>query len=67
MKFIVTTTFDNVDTEWLAWYMDRIKNEEHLPGSVVIVDELVKAGYAKFSSKDPDSEITATTEYEVVQ
>jgi hypothetical protein len=52
-----------VDREWLDWWLKRLANEEVMPGSTTIVEELRECGYAVFSSKDPSSEVVARTEY----
>lgn len=63
MKLKITTTYYNVDQSWLDWYLDRLANEQVMPGSTVIAEELRECGHAVFSSKDPSSSVTASTEY----
>ena len=65
-KFRITTEYSNVDQAFLAWYYERLANEEVMPGSTVIVEELKECGHACFTSKDPDSNVVATTTYEVI-
>lgn len=67
MTVKITTTYRNVDQEWLDWYLKRLANEQLLPGSTSIADKLKDAGRAIFESSDPSSDITATTEYQVLK
>lgn len=67
MKVIITSTYENVDQEWLDWYLRRLANENVLPGSTWIASDLKVFGKAEFSSKDPQSEVVATTKYEVIK
>lgn len=67
MKMRIETVYENVDQEWLDWYLKRLANEQVLPGSNVIVEELKECGHAVFSSKDPSSDCVATTTYEVLK
>jgi hypothetical protein len=62
MKVIVTSTYENVNLEWLGWWLNRL---ETLPENKAVVRELRETGSASYSSKDPTSEVTATTTYEV--
>jgi len=66
MRVKITTTYINVDPEWLDWYLKRLDNESELPGSKEIVAKLRETGYAAYVSKDPTSKVTAQTEYEVI-
>lgn len=66
MKFVITTTYENVDDEWLDWYLKRLKAAEVTPGSTGCADTVREDGYAEFSSKDPTSAVIATTSYEVI-
>lgn len=67
MKVIVTSTYENVDKEWLDWWLKRLAAAEVMPGSMSIVSELIKNGSAKFISRDPTSDVVATTKYEVIR
>lgn len=67
MKLKITTTYENFDKEWLDWYMKRLANEQVLPGSTSIVEQLQKDGAASFSSKDPEGPCIATTAYELIR
>lgn len=67
MTVTVITTYRNVDQEWLDWYLKRLANEQVMPGSTTIAAELRDCGHALFCSKDPDSEVIATTEYRVLE
>lgn len=64
-KLIITTTCENCDEEFIHWYLKRLKNEEVMPGSTVIAEELEECGHAVFVSKDPTSPVVATTCYEI--
>lgn len=63
MRLEIKTVFENVDQEWLDWYLARLENEEVLPGSTLIVKQLKEIHHAAFSSKDPSSDVVATTSY----
>lgn len=65
LKLTITTTYENVDQEWLDWWFDRLANEQVMPGSTVIVEELKECGHAVFTSKDPDSDVIGSTAYQV--
>lgn len=65
MKFEIKTVFENVDDEWLEWYFNRLANEEVVPGSTKVIQTLRNNDFAFFSSKDPTSNVTATTYYSV--
>lgn len=67
MEMIITTTYSNIDQEWLDWYLKRLANEEALPGSTLIIKDLKSCGQAAFTSKDPTSDVIATTEYEIIK
>lgn len=67
MRMRITTTYNGVDKEWLDWYLKRLANEEVLPGSAAVAEELKECDFASFSSKDPDSNVTAATEYEILE
>jgi hypothetical protein len=67
MKFIITTTYEQCDQEFIDWYLERLKNEEVMPGSMTIVDELKSANFASFTSKDPSGPTIATTTYEILK
>lgn len=62
MRVIVTSTYENVDSEWLEWWLNRIAK---FPENVEVVRELREGNTAAFSSKDPSSQVVATTTYEV--
>ena len=65
MKVVITTTYENVDQEWLDWYLKRLAMSEVLPGSMSLTEKIQNDGFAEFSSKDPESDVVATTKYEV--
>lgn len=65
MKFIITTTYDRVDDEWLEWYLNRMENEEVLPGCREIIKSLRKNLTASFVSHDANSDVVATTNYRI--
>lgn len=67
MKLKISMTYDNISNEWLEWYLKRLSNEEVLPGSTKIIEDLKEYGHASFSSKDPTSSAVATTEYLIVK
>lgn len=67
MELQITTTYENINQEWLDWYYRRLANEEVLPGSTSIVKELKIYGNASFVSKDPSSDVVAITEYQVTK
>lgn len=62
MKLVLTTTYDNVDAEWLAWYIKRLGEG----GLGVQAINLEKHGRAVLESNDPTSKATARTTYEVI-
>ncbi len=65
MTIKIISTYTNVDEKWLDWWFKHLVNEEVMPGSTVIVEELKESGYAVFTSKDPSSPVVASTEYRV--
>ena len=68
MKFVITTTYENVDQDFMDWYYDRLTSQEsHLPGAAEIVEELKACGYAAYASKHPTSDVVGTTEYQVIK
>ncbi len=67
MKLIITTTYENINQEFLDFYLKRMENAEVLPGSMKIVKELKKKGFASFVSKSPESLAIGTTTYEIVK
>lgn len=64
MKVIVTSVYENVDQEWLEWWLLRIGT---LRENERVVRELREGKVSAFSSKDPSSAVVATTTYEVVR
>lgn len=67
MNVVVKTEYTNVDQEWLDWWLNRLRNEDSLPGGSEIVDELIKWGNASFTSKDPTSGCVGETTYEIIK
>ena len=65
MKLIIKTVYDNIDNQWLQWYLDRLENSNVLPGSMSISKKLARDGNAEYLSKDPTSNTTAITTYEI--
>lgn len=65
MQVKVVSTYENVDEAWIEWWLKHLANEEVMPGSTVIADELREADYAVFASKDPTSPVVAKTEYHI--
>ena len=63
MTVEIKTTYENVDEKWLAWYLERLSNEQVLPGSTAIADELRTKNVATFSSQDPCSNVVASNQY----
>lgn len=59
----VVSIYNNVDDEWLEWWLKRMENEQVMPGCKKIIKELRGKGYARFSSKDPTSKVEAVTTY----
>lgn len=63
MKLIIETVYDNIDQDWLDWYCDRLDIAE-----VPIDISKFKIGLGvSFSSKDPTSEVIATTSYGLIK
>lgn len=67
MKVVITSVYENVNQEWLDWYISLLKDTPRLPGCRSIAQELKESDKAMFKSKDPSSEVEATTYYEVVR
>lgn len=65
MRVTVETIYENVDQEWLDWWLRRLAKANHMPGSTAIVEELKESGCACFASKDPTSDCTAKTTYRI--
>jgi hypothetical protein len=60
-KIVVTTTYQPVTDEWIEWYISELK------GKVPIDFDLLKTGIpVSFTSKDPSSETSATTTYQLI-
>lgn len=67
MKVIIETKYENADQEFVDWYLERLAVEEVIPGSTTISEELKESGHAVFVSKDPTSEVVATTTYRIIK
>lgn len=65
MRVIVESVYENVDQAWVDWWLKHLDNEEVMPGSTVIVEELKDCGHAVFASKDPTSNVIAKTSYTI--
>lgn len=65
MKVVITTTFKNVNQEWLDDYINRLEAEPVLPGCMSLASQLREKDIAVFRSKDPSSDVTGETEYRV--
>lgn len=65
MRLEIKSVYENIDQDWLNWWVDRMKKEAPMPGVDVIVDELIETGDAVFASKDPTSPSIATTYYKL--
>lgn len=65
MRLRIETVYENVDQQWLDWYLNRLANAQVMPGSTMISEELKECGHAVFSTKDPNSYCVATTTYEI--
>lgn len=65
MKVIVTSTYENVDQEWLDWWLERLSVHSPLPGGREAASTLQSETFSSFSSKDPTSDVIATTTYEI--
>jgi len=63
MRVVVESTYDNCDDEWIKWWLDRLNNEEVMPGCQKVIKDIKNLGYAKFTSKDPTGPVVATTTY----
>lgn len=61
MKFIIETVYENVNQEWMDWWLAQPKPKE-LKQSM---EALSRNGNAFFISKDQTSEVKATTTWEV--
>lgn len=64
MKVRIETVYENVDRKWLKWYLKRLRTEGGLP---IVAEELEECGHAVYASKDPTSDVMATSTYEVVE
>lgn len=62
MKITVTSTYENVDGEWLHWWLNRLMS---LPENEAVAHEIMNKGFASYTSKDPSSEVVATTTYKL--
>lgn len=61
MKIVIITTYDKVTPSWLAWYAGEIAKQGNIPAA----QGLLNVGQFSFASKDPSSDVIATTSYRV--
>jgi hypothetical protein len=58
----ITTQYEGITDEWLEWYIGRLeKGFDPIHKKMAI--ELREKGIAVWSSKDPESDVIATTSY----
>lgn len=65
MRITIKTTYENCDEKWVNAYLRRLREAEVLPGSMKIANELEWYKVARFTSKDPDSDVVGTTVYHI--
>lgn len=63
MEIVVHTVYSNVDSKWIDWYVKQLAIG---PGLFQTATDLATSGYACLESKDPDSNVTAKTTYEII-
>lgn len=61
MRIVLKTVYENVNEDWLAWYIKNLKQG----GVPISFDEFKKGEVCSFSSKDPTGPVVATTSYQV--
>ena len=66
-NFVITTTFRNCDEKWIEEYIERLSREQPTPMDSHTMLELKARGCASYKSKDPDSDVTAETTYEITR
>lgn len=67
MKLIITTVYDNIDDDWMSWYIGRMANDPDIVAAGVL-RSLTERGQAQFVSSNPDNpDEVATTTYRVVR
>jgi hypothetical protein len=65
VNLYLTTVYENVDAEWLEWYLDRLESSGY-PEQIRIAKSLRNAEECSFSSNDPTNpNLKATTTYRI--
>lgn len=64
MKLVLTTTYHDIDDEFVEWYIKRLRMAPELDS---VADQLQDFGRAEFKSKDPTSSVHAVTEYVILE
>jgi len=59
---VVTTTYSNIDGPWLAWYIERLAQHPDLKAQA---RSLLETGTAVLENKDPTSQVSGKTVYEI--
>jgi hypothetical protein len=62
MKLIINTVYENVDAEWLGWWLENTDFRNRLPNKA---EDLLNGDYCEFTSKDKTSEVRAKTTYKL--
>jgi hypothetical protein len=66
MRLAITTVYENIDQEWLEWYMARIRREDNFVyQGERIFQQLKDTDQAIVHSNDPNGNAKATTTYRV--
>lgn len=65
MKLVITTTYNNIDEEWLVWYKARMMMGPKELRKVA--EDFKKNNKATYESKDPSSDVNGVTTYEVLK
>lgn len=63
VKIVLKTIYENVDGDFLAWYIKQLKSE-HVP---IDFDDFENGEKVVLQSKDPTSEVIGTTTYQVLR
>lgn len=61
MKVVVTTTYKNIDDDWIDWFVKRLKKQD-VP---IDFDAFERGQKVSFTSKDPTSNATAITKLKI--
>lgn len=60
MKLIIETVYENITEEWFEWWLSRFPKDDESALALRDGDT-----YVQYSSKDPTSNVFATTTYRI--